>query len=82
MKMLAHDLYYCCQYVLVLQRYFTQTLTAFAGSNFSCRRTATWAIALLLNNRDVPNKSRNEPDIQVGTNKQVNESGVKNLVYL
>ncbi|ESR38211.1 cytochrome P450 82C3 [Citrus sinensis] len=52
-------------------RYFTQTLTAFAGSNFSCRRTATWAIALLLNNRDVPNKSRNEPDIQVGTNKQV-----------
>ncbi|KAH9661692.1 cytochrome P450 82C3 [Citrus sinensis] len=55
-------------------RYFTQTLTAFAGSNFSCRRTATWAIALLLNNRDVPNKSRNEPDIQVGTNKQVNES--------
>lgn len=44
--------------------------------------TLTWAIALLLNSRDVLNKALNELDIQVGTNKQVNESDMKNLVYL
>ncbi|KAK9233525.1 hypothetical protein WN943_023775 [Citrus x changshan-huyou] len=44
--------------------------------------TLTWAIALLLNNRDVLKKAQNELDAQVGTNRQVNESDMKNLAYL
>lgn len=44
--------------------------------------TLTWAIALLLNNHDVLKKAQDELDIQVGTERQVNESDLRNLVYL
>ncbi|XWS24303.1 hypothetical protein CRYUN_Cryun28dG0089500 [Craigia yunnanensis] len=44
--------------------------------------TLTWALSLLLNNDDVLKKVRNELDIHVGKNRQVNESDTKNLVYL
>ena len=44
--------------------------------------TLTWAIALLLNNRDVLKKAQDELDIQVGTERLVNESDTRNLVYL
>ncbi|KAL9450966.1 hypothetical protein AB3S75_012668 [Citrus x aurantiifolia] len=44
--------------------------------------TLTWVISLLLNHRDILNKAQNELDIQVGTKRQVNESDIKNLVYL
>ena len=44
--------------------------------------TLTWAIALLLNNPDVLKKAQDELDIQVGTERQVNESDMRNLVYL
>ena len=44
--------------------------------------TLTWAIALLLNNRDVLKKAQDELDIQVGTERPVNESDTRNLVYL
>ncbi|KAH9767463.1 Xanthotoxin 5-hydroxylase CYP82C4 [Citrus sinensis] len=44
--------------------------------------TLTWAIALLLNNRDVLKKAQDELDIQVGTKRQVNGSDMRNLVYL
>ncbi|KAH9753341.1 Xanthotoxin 5-hydroxylase CYP82C4 [Citrus sinensis] len=44
--------------------------------------TLTWVISLLLNHRDILDKVQNELDIQVGTKRQVNESDLKNLVYL
>ncbi|KAA3476419.1 cytochrome P450 82A3-like [Gossypium australe] len=43
----------------------------------------TWALALLLNNRDALNKVQQELDIHVGKDKLlVTESDTKNLVYL
>ncbi|GMJ03603.1 cytochrome P450, family 82, subfamily C, polypeptide 4 [Hibiscus trionum] len=44
--------------------------------------TLTWAISLLLNNRHVLNKARDELDIHVGKQRQVEESDITNLVYL
>lgn len=40
------------------------------------------SLSLLINNRDVIKKVQNELDIQVGTGRLVNESDIKNLVYL
>ncbi|MBA0625611.1 hypothetical protein Godav_003393 [Gossypium davidsonii] len=45
--------------------------------------TMTWALSLLLNNRDALNKVQQELDIHVGNNRLlVKESDIKNLVYL
>ncbi|KAJ0025698.1 hypothetical protein Pint_08878 [Pistacia integerrima] len=44
--------------------------------------TLTWALSLLLNNRHVLKKAQNELDVQIGTGRQVNESDMKNLIYL
>ncbi|KAI3773845.1 hypothetical protein L1987_48382 [Smallanthus sonchifolius] len=42
----------------------------------------TWALSLLLNNRYALRKAQEELDTQVGKDRQVNESDIKNLVYL
>ncbi|KAL8116187.1 hypothetical protein AgCh_022616 [Apium graveolens] len=44
--------------------------------------TLTWAVSLLLNNRHVLKKVQDELERHVGNNRQVNESDVKNLIYL
>ncbi|KAL6124048.1 hypothetical protein ACLB2K_076564 [Fragaria x ananassa] len=44
--------------------------------------TLTWALALLINNPEVLKKAQLELDNHVGKERQVNESDVKNLVYL
>ncbi|XP_062001485.1 cytochrome P450 CYP82D47-like [Rosa rugosa] len=44
--------------------------------------TLTWALCLLLNNPEVLKKAQLELDSHVGRERQVNESDVKNLVYL
>nr|QNN89154.1 cytochrome P450 [Achyranthes bidentata] len=44
--------------------------------------TLTWALSLLLNNKDVLNKTQHELDTVVGKQRQVQESDLKNLVYL
>ncbi|GMN35373.1 hypothetical protein TIFTF001_005255 [Ficus carica] len=44
--------------------------------------TMTWALALLLNNRDALTKAQQELDQHVGRERQVKESDLKNLVYL
>ncbi|KAK4859974.1 hypothetical protein QYF36_015258 [Acer negundo] len=44
--------------------------------------TLTWALTLLLNNRNVLKKAQHELDIHVGSERQVNESDITNLVYL
>ena len=44
--------------------------------------TLTWALALLLNNQDILKKTQAELDKVVGKERQVEESDIKNLVYL
>ena len=44
--------------------------------------TLTWALSLLLNNKDVLKKTQAEIDTVVGKERQVEESDLKNLVYL
>nr|POE95704.1 cytochrome p450 cyp82d47 [Quercus suber] len=44
--------------------------------------TLTWALSLLLNNREDLKKAQQELDVQVGRERQVKESDVKNLEYL
>ncbi|XP_048491294.1 cytochrome P450 CYP82D47-like [Beta vulgaris subsp. vulgaris] len=44
--------------------------------------TLTWALSLLLNNKDVLKKIQAELDNVVGKERQVEESDLKNLVYL
>lgn len=44
--------------------------------------TLTWALSLILNNREVLEKAQDELDIQVGKHRQVDETDIKNLVYL
>ncbi|XP_030512762.2 cytochrome P450 CYP82D47-like [Rhodamnia argentea] len=42
----------------------------------------TWALSLLLNHREVLKKAQHELDTQIGRGKLVNESDLKNLVYI
>ncbi|ONI35471.1 hypothetical protein PRUPE_1G538000 [Prunus persica] len=42
----------------------------------------TWALALLLNNREALKKAQKELDQIIGKGRQVKESDIKNLVYL
>ena len=44
--------------------------------------TMTWALSLLLNNREALKKAQEELDIHIGRERQVKESDMKNLVYL
>ncbi|KAK8551902.1 hypothetical protein V6N12_040522 [Hibiscus sabdariffa] len=44
--------------------------------------TLTWILSLLLNNHGAINKLRNELGIHVGNNRLVEETDMKNLVYL
>ena len=57
-----------------------QTLIV-AGSDTSTI-TLTWALALVLNNREALKKAQEELDIQIGRESQVKESDLKKLVYL
>lgn len=42
----------------------------------------TWALSLLLNNRHVLNKAKEELDLHVGRERRVEERDMSNLVYL
>lgn len=44
--------------------------------------TLTWALSLLLNNRNALEKAQAELEIHVGKHRQVDGSDIKNLVYL
>ncbi|XP_018816029.1 cytochrome P450 CYP82D47-like [Juglans regia] len=44
--------------------------------------TLTWTLCLLLNNREALEKVQQELDLQVGKERQVEDSDMKNLVYL
>ncbi|RWR74207.1 cytochrome P450 82C4-like protein [Cinnamomum micranthum f. kanehirae] len=59
----------------------TSQVLVMAGSD-STASTLTWALSLLLNNRPALNKAQDELDTQVGKDRNVDESDIKNLVYL
>ncbi|KAK6240490.1 Cytochrome P450 - like 10 [Theobroma cacao] len=53
-----------------------------SGGNDTTVLTLTWALALLLNNRHALEKAQDELETQVGRDRQVEESDMKNLPYL
>ncbi|XP_010547839.2 PREDICTED: cytochrome P450 82C4-like [Tarenaya hassleriana] len=57
-------------------------LALILGGSDTTAGTLTWAIALLLNNREMLKKAQEEIDIHVGKNRQVEDSDIENLVYL
>ncbi|XP_058081383.1 cytochrome P450 CYP82D47-like [Magnolia sinica] len=59
----------------------TSVALVIAGSETTAI-TLTWAISLLLNNRHVIKRAQDELDEQVGRDRLVVESDIKNLVYL
>ena len=52
------------------------------GGSDTTAGTLTWAISLLLNNRNVLKKAQEELEHHVGMYRQVEESDIKNLVFL
>lgn len=52
------------------------------GGNDTVMLTLTWILSLLLNNKEALKKAQDELDAKVGKDRQVNESDIKNLVYL
>ena len=65
---------------LCLSTHFWQSFIL-AGSDTTAT-TLTWALALLLNNREALKKAQQELDDQIGRERQVKGSDTKNLVYL
>ncbi|KAM7518285.1 hypothetical protein LguiB_017247 [Lonicera macranthoides] len=57
-------------------------LAIILGGSDTTAGTLTWAISLLLNNPNVLKKAREELDLHVGSQRQVKDSDIKNLVYL
>ncbi|XP_009365841.2 cytochrome P450 CYP82D47 [Pyrus x bretschneideri] len=57
-------------------------LAAILGGTDPTTAVLTWVLSLLLNNREALKKAQEELDNQVGRERQVKESDVKNLVYL
>ncbi|XP_043704005.1 cytochrome P450 CYP82D47-like [Telopea speciosissima] len=53
-----------------------------AGGYETTYLTLTWALSLLLNNRQVLKRAQEELDVHVGRERHVEESDIKNLVYL
>ncbi|KAF8399191.1 hypothetical protein HHK36_015056 [Tetracentron sinense] len=58
------------------------SLTLIGGATDTTQVTLTWALSLLLNNRHVLRKAMDELDVHVGRDRHVDESDIKNLVYL
>ncbi|KAK3039351.1 hypothetical protein RJ639_027600, partial [Escallonia herrerae] len=52
------------------------------GGSDTTAGTLTWAISLLLNDPDMLKRAQDELDLHVGVDRQVEESEMKNLVYL
>ncbi|XP_038704081.1 xanthotoxin 5-hydroxylase CYP82C4-like [Tripterygium wilfordii] len=57
-------------------------LALILGGSDTTAGTLTWAISLLLNNRHVLKKAQEELDSKVGMDRNVDDSDIKNLVYL
>jgi hypothetical protein len=57
-------------------------LSLILGGSDTTVTSLTWAVALLLNNRQVIEKAQEELDVHVGRDRQVDESDIPNLIYL
>ncbi|KAL1309521.1 hypothetical protein AAHE18_17G183800 [Arachis hypogaea] len=57
-------------------------LTLILAGTDTTTGTLGWALALLLNNRQILNKAVHELDTHIGTNRMVIETDLNNLVYL
>ncbi|CAH2077302.1 unnamed protein product, partial [Thlaspi arvense] len=57
-------------------------LALILGGSDTTASTLTWAIALLLNNKEMLKKAQDEIDLHVGTDRNVEDSDIENLVYL
>ncbi|KAK7351673.1 hypothetical protein VNO77_11285 [Canavalia gladiata] len=57
-------------------------LAMIVGGSDTTAGTLTWAISLLLNNRQALKKAQEELDQNVGMDRQVEESDIRNLVYV
>ncbi|KAK9134256.1 hypothetical protein Syun_013586 [Stephania yunnanensis] len=57
-------------------------LNLILGASDTTMITLTWALSLLLNNKSILNKAQEELKAQVGNDRHVDESDMKNLVYL
>ncbi|KAK9269825.1 hypothetical protein L1049_025398 [Liquidambar formosana] len=53
-----------------------------SGSTDTTTITLVWALSLLLNNRHILKKAQEELDFHIGKERQVEESDMKNLVYI
>ena len=63
-----------------MHSWLLQSLTL--GGTDTSTTTLTWTLALLLNNKHILKKAQDELDLHVGRERQVEESDMKNLVYL
>ncbi|XP_020219820.1 xanthotoxin 5-hydroxylase CYP82C4 [Cajanus cajan] len=57
-------------------------LALILGGSDTTAGTLTWAISLLLNNRQALKKAQEELDLNVGMDRQVEESDIRNLAYV
>ncbi|KAJ4834506.1 hypothetical protein Tsubulata_838807 [Turnera subulata] len=57
-------------------------LAMILGGSDTTAGTLTWAISLLLNNRHMLKRAQEELDLNVGMERQVEDSDIRNLVYL
>ncbi|KAF5183966.1 Cytochrome p450 [Thalictrum thalictroides] len=57
-------------------------LSIISGGDDTTMLTLTWILSLLLNNKQVLKKAQEELDNHVGRDRHVDESDIKNLVYL
>ncbi|KAG7943801.1 hypothetical protein I3843_15G062700 [Carya illinoinensis] len=57
-------------------------LTLILGGSDTTTVTLTWALSLLLNDREALKKVQQELDLQVGKERQVKDSDIQNLAYL
>ncbi|KAK9111012.1 hypothetical protein Scep_018531 [Stephania cephalantha] len=57
-------------------------LNLILGASDTTMVTLTWALSLLLNNKSILNKALEELKAKVGNDRHVDESDMKNLVYL
>ncbi|KAK7352373.1 hypothetical protein VNO80_17793 [Phaseolus coccineus] len=57
-------------------------LAIILGGSDTSAGTLNWAISLLLNNRQALKKAQEELDLNVGMDRQVEESDIRNLSYL
>ncbi|KAE8022767.1 hypothetical protein FH972_008542 [Carpinus fangiana] len=59
-----------------------QCLSLMVAGTDTTATTLTWALSLLLNNREALKKAQQELDVHIGRERQVKDSDIKNLVYL